>query len=106
MNMGSVNRSRGPLGIIVLNSIVAFAILASAASLVPSAVILAEHMPAQNDDIRDVMAVVAAAEQAQDLSLLSGLAGPVANLGMRGQKVQEAVQLAGYTTSGWLLGIW
>ena len=106
MNIGSVNRSRGPMGIVVLNSVIAIAILASIGSLIPSALILGKHMPAQNDDIKDIFAVIATAEQANDLTLLSGLAGPVANLMLRGKEVQRAVQLAGWTTSAWLCGMW
>lgn len=106
MNVGSINRSRGPLGIVLLNGVMAIATFASIGSLIPPAIVLAEHMPAQNEDIKAIFAVIATAEQANDLTLLAGLAGPVAQLQLRGAKIQEAVQLAGWSTMGWLIGVW
>lgn len=106
MNVGSISRSRGPLGVILLNGIITLATVASIASLIPAAIVLAKHMPAQNDDLQDIYAVISVAERANDSSLLAALAEPVANLMLRGQKIQEAVQIAGYYTAGWLIAIW
>ena len=44
MNIGSLNRSRGPMGVLILNALLLFCILASIGSLVPSALILAREV--------------------------------------------------------------